>query len=177
MGSLIERITTTNDVPKIELHNCFSGSYRYYEVVLDNVIPCVWGAHLRAQYGNANEWLTSKHYNTESWSNDKGGNNAESYMDTSFLVYQSNRTGPTNGGVYGTMTIFNPQNASNPPFTALLYTPFAFQSWGCQAFSGGAYLLGEGAALLTSIRFFFDQTDAHSNTVYAGSTISIYGKA
>jgi hypothetical protein len=177
MGTLIKRITTNNDVLYVELTSCFSNSYRYYEVVFDNVTPCVYDAHLRAQYGNESGWLIGNLYNTESWSNDKGGNSAESDMDTSFLVYSNNRQGPTDGGVYGTMTIFNPQNASNVPFTALLYTPIAHQSWGCQVFSGGAYLLKGGAAQLTSIRFFFDQKDAHSNSIYAGSTISIYGNA
>ncbi|WP_029456813.1 hypothetical protein [Solidesulfovibrio alcoholivorans] len=177
MGDLIKRVTTSNDVMYIELVACFSSAYRYYEVVLDNVTPCVYDAHLRAQYGQEKGWLTESLYNTETWSNDRGGSNATSDMDTSFLVYPNSRQGPTDGGVYGTMTIFNPQNASNVPFTALLYAPIAHRSWGCQVFSGGSYLLQGSAAQLTSIRFFYDQKDAHNNSIYAGSTVSIYGTA
>jgi hypothetical protein len=175
MGTLIERVTLNVNSTYIQLNSCFSNTYLYYDIVFDNVTPCIYGSHFISQYSNSSGWITSSTYNTEAWGNDKGSNNASSNTKTYFFISSPNQTGPTNNGLYGTMRVYNPKNAINVPFTALVYTPVAYDSQGCQTYSGGSCILNNGASQLTGIRFFFDQNDQHGNSVYVGSTISVYG--
>lgn len=168
----------------MELTDCFSSSYRYYEIILDNVIPETSGTYLRAQYYVNGAWATtSGAYSVETYSNDSGGNSANSSLNKSSLfLWPSARTGPsTSQGIYGDLKIYNPAAIGSTvgeviylTHTGLIYSPRAFNNYGAQIYTGGAYSYTQTSGnSVSGMRFFF--SDGTVSSSVSSGTIRVYG--
>ena len=159
--------------------NCFSMDYRYYEVILENILPSEDNAYLEAQYQLGSGWGFENSYSVEAYSNDSGGNNADSYLNRSVMhLWPHSRTGVSkNAGVFGSMTFYNPTGIGYTTsdysttylnYTGLLYGPYAHDGYGCQVYSAGSYAMTnyyDRPPYATGIQFFFNVANVVSGTV------------
>lgn len=159
------------------VNNAFSQAYRYYEVIMDNILPTEGNAFLQAQLYVKEEWIDT-YYSVVSYANDSGSETAASYLNESsvYLWPPSQSPSDTNVGVFGNLTFYNPAGigAENDyevaymPYTGLLFGPRAYKDYGCIILSGGAASIGnpkDGSTLATGIRFGFSTGSVSSGTV------------
>ena len=169
---LLNTMVASND-QYLEDKTSISSKFNFYEIVFDNLGPSKSEGHLRMQYKIGHIFAEDPYYTVEGYGNDSNGNRAFTAKGTSFHVWDTERSGPSNAGrqgpvtptgLFGKLTIYNPLQADTyKSYLAELYGPWTHEGHGCIMLSGGGYLRNQEA--VTGFRLFFDNGNVNSGTV------------
>jgi hypothetical protein len=108
--TLIETLTASNS-PSLGTTNCFTSTYRYYEIIFENIIPATTNSHILARVYSGGAYQTASYiYGQMVPSNYTWSASAASAPIAWVTNGLSNST--TLGGMSGYLRVFNPTNTS-----------------------------------------------------------------
>lgn len=152
-------------------------TYYIYEIEVMGLQPSDNSSWLGVQFYDTNQTLiTYSFYNTEGFSTDAGSFNRFNYQAISFIGLHNAGMTPINANetLNASIRILNPSNLGvYKSINANVYSPQAYNGYGCTTVVSGAYL-GSNAAI-GGISFSFYNSSYQQQGNITSGLINIYG--